>query len=38
MPERVLFLTGSLAEGPLGKVLEAMAPTDFTYRTRPVGV
>ena len=38
MPERVLFLTGSLAEGRLGKVLEAMAPTDFTYRTHPVGV
>ncbi len=27
MPERVLFLTGTLAEEPLGKVLEAMEMT-----------
>jgi dihydropteroate synthase-like protein len=38
MVERILFLTGGLAEKRLNKVLEAMAPTDFTYRTHQVGV
>ena len=38
MVERILFLTGALAEKRLKKVLEAMAPTDFTYQTHQVGV
>lgn len=38
MAERILFLTGALAEERLKKVLEAMAPTGFTYQTHQVGV
>ena len=29
MPERILFLTGSLAERRLKRALEGMAPQDF---------
>ena len=38
MPERLLFLTGRLAERRLAKVLAAMAPTDFDYEVRDLGV
>lgn len=38
MPERLLFLTGHLAEKRLSKVLEAMAPTEFDYEVRDLGV
>ena len=38
MVERILFLTGALAEERLNKVLDAMAPTEFTYQTHQVGV
>jgi dihydropteroate synthase-like protein len=38
MAERILFLTGALAEGRLKKVLEAMAPAKFAYQTHQVGV
>jgi hypothetical protein len=38
MPERILFLTGKLAEKPLHRVLESMQPADFTYQVRQVGI
>ncbi len=38
MPEHILFLTGKLAERSLQKVLEAMQPTDFTYRVHNLGL
>lgn len=38
MAERLLFLTGKLAEKSLHKVLEAMQPTDFKYRVAQIGV
>jgi dihydropteroate synthase-like protein len=38
MPERILFLTGSLAERRLKRALEAMAPEDFDWEVRPIGV
>ena len=38
MPERLLFLTGRLAKQRLEKLLAAMAPADFTYEVRDVGV
>jgi dihydropteroate synthase-like protein len=38
MVERILFLTGALAEERLKKVLKAMVPMDFTYQTHQVGV
>jgi dihydropteroate synthase-like protein len=36
--EHLLFLTGHLAEPRLRRVLEAMAPTPFTWEIRNVGV
>ena len=38
MPERLLFLTGKLAEKSLHKVLHSMQPTDFTYEVYQIGV
>lgn len=38
MAERLLFLTGLLAKRRLAKVLETMAPADFTYRVHDLGV
>lgn len=38
MPEHILFLTGHLAEPRLRRVLEAMAPTPFTWEVRNLGV
>jgi dihydropteroate synthase-like protein len=38
MPERILFLTGSLAERRLKRALEGMAPQDFDWEVRPIGV
>ena len=37
MAEKILFLTGRLAERSLHRVLEAMQPTDFEYEVRQVG-
>src|SRR5712692_3919755 len=38
MPDRVLFLTGHLAERRLRKVLTEMNPTEFSWEIRDVGV
>ncbi len=38
MAERILFLTGSLAERRLHRALEAMAPQEFEWEVRPIGV
>ena len=38
MPERILFLTGKLAEPRLRKVLESMRPTQFSYEVRNIGL
>jgi dihydropteroate synthase-like protein len=38
MSERILFLTGKLAEPGLRRVLAAMQPTDFTYDVCQLGV
>jgi len=38
MPERLLFLTGRLAQKRLAKVLVDMAPEAFTYRIHDLGV
>ncbi len=38
MAERILFLTGRLAEKPLNRVLESMQPSDFTYKVRQIGI
>lgn len=38
MSERILFLTGKLAENRLRRVLEAMEPAAFTHETRNIGV
>ncbi len=38
MAERILFLTGSLAERRLHRALETMAPQDFDWEIRPIGV
>lgn len=38
MAERILFLTGKLAEKPLHRVLTAMQPTDFAYRVEQIGI
>lgn len=38
MPERILFLTGALAERRLARALEAMTPQEFDWEVRPVGV
>jgi hypothetical protein len=36
--EHILFLTGRLAERRLTQVLEAMAPSEFTWEIRQIGV
>ncbi|MFQ5660291.1 MAG: DUF6513 domain-containing protein [Gammaproteobacteria bacterium] len=38
MAERILFLTGKLAEQRLHRVLQAMHDVDFTYEVRNIGV
>jgi dihydropteroate synthase len=38
MPERILFLTGSLAERRLNRTLASIAADDFTWEVRPIGV
>lgn len=38
MAERILFLTGKLAEKPLKRVLASMHPTDFAYRVQQIGI
>lgn len=38
MSERILFLTGSLAEANLRRTLEQMQPTPFDYRVHPLGI
>lgn len=38
MAERILFLTGKLAEKPLHRVLAAMQPADFDYRVEQIGI
>ena len=38
MRERILFLTGRLAQGRLEKVLQSMAPTAFDWSILNVGV
>jgi len=38
MAERILFLTGRLAEKQLHRVLASMQPTDFAYRVKQIGI
>jgi dihydropteroate synthase-like protein len=38
MPERILFLTGHLAEGRLRRVLAEMGSADFAWDVRDIGV
>ncbi len=38
MSQRLLFLTGKLAEKSLHKVLESMQPTEFSYEVYQIGV
>ncbi|MBT5659847.1 MAG: dihydropteroate synthase, partial [Rhodospirillaceae bacterium] len=38
MSERILFLTGRLAEPQLHRVLDSMQPTDFAYQVRNIGI
>ena len=38
MPERILFLTGHLAEKSLNKVLAAMRPSEFAYDVLDIGI
>lgn len=38
MSEKLLFLTGKLAEKSLHKILAGMQPTDFQYRIAQIGV
>ncbi|MGB8274616.1 MAG: DUF6513 domain-containing protein [Alphaproteobacteria bacterium] len=38
MAERILFLTGRLAEKQLHRVLESMHPVDFAYRVEQIGI
>ncbi len=38
MPERLLFITGKLAEPSLLQVLQAMQPTEFTYEVHQLGI
>ena len=37
MPEKILFLTGKLAERQLKRILSAMKP-EFSYRINQIGV
>ena len=36
--ENILFLTGKLAQKRLERILKEMAPTEFTYEIRNIGV
>ena len=36
--EHILFLTGKLAQKRLQRILEEMAPTEFSYEIRNIGV
>ncbi len=36
--EHILFLTGKLAQKRLQRILEEMAPIEFTYEIRNIGV
>jgi len=38
MPERILFLTGRLAERSLHRVLASMAEASFSYQVREIGI
>jgi dihydropteroate synthase len=38
MAERILFLTGRLAEKQLNRVLASMQPTEFGYRVQQIGI
>jgi dihydropteroate synthase len=38
MAERILFLTGRLAEKQLNRVLESMHPTGFAYKVEQIGI
>ncbi|HSS47051.1 MAG TPA: DUF6513 domain-containing protein [Burkholderiales bacterium] len=38
MPERILFLTGHLAEKSLNKILAAMRPSEFEYDVLNIGI
>src|SRR5262245_7608969 len=38
MPERILFLTGTLAERRLARTLATIATDDFAFEVRPIGV
>ena len=38
MPERILFLTGKLAEKSLNRVLDQMRPAEFTYQVLNIGI
>lgn len=38
MPERILFLTGRLAEKSLHRVLEGLNASEFTYQVREMGI
>lgn len=38
MSEKILFLTGRLAERQLNRVLDSMQPADFLYKTQQIGI
>ncbi|HEY4635098.1 MAG TPA: DUF6513 domain-containing protein, partial [Rhodospirillales bacterium] len=38
MAERILFLTGRLAEKQLHRVLDSMQPTEFGYKVQQIGI
>jgi dihydropteroate synthase-like protein len=38
MPEHLLLLTGALAEQSLKKVMQELAPQEFTWEVRPLGI
>ncbi len=38
MSEKILFLTGRLAERQLNRVLDSMQPADFMYKTQQIGI
>ena len=38
MSEKILFLTGRLAEGQLDRVLNSMQPAGFMYKTQQIGI
>ena len=38
MSEKILFLTGRLAERQLNRVLDSLQPADFMYKTQQIGI